>query len=41
VDDAAIKQQSASTDYQATGAFLAKDDGNPAKALHEAKPCLA
>src|SRR5262249_37836047 len=35
--DIAIRQQNASTDYQAARAFLAKDDGNPAKALHEAR----
>jgi hypothetical protein len=33
-DDAAIKQHDASTDHQAACAFLAKDNGNPAK------PCM-
>jgi hypothetical protein len=33
----AIKQQNASTGYQAACAFLAKDNGNPAKTLYEGR----
>jgi hypothetical protein len=36
-DDAAIKQQNATTDHQAACAFPAKDGGNPAKASQEGR----